>query len=214
MSTDCSTAMSGASAVTVLGIPGPTQRPKSGSKKTPRTPGNRAEAGSGRDARAPFVPGRGSLRPPQRPAPLLGPAALATDRRSPDCAPVCLRLGGGQSPGRRTLLSGPALGGRRGHVALSGAHRGSLPPPILPAVARWSWLAPGVGSARPPTHATAAPAALQPRTQPGGASLGSSPRELPGQPALSLLGAGDPAAMPRPQKPTPTAKTGSINDLL
>src|SRR3989304_736269 len=150
MSTDCSTAMSGANSVPVPGIPEPTERPKSGSKKTPPTPGNRAEAGSGRDARAPVVPGRGSLRPHQRPAPLLGPAPLATDRRSPNCAPVCLRLGGGQSPGRGTLLSGPALGGRRGHVALSGAHRGSLPPPILPAVARWGRLGPGLSSARPP----------------------------------------------------------------
>src|SRR3972149_8298579 len=203
MSTDCSTAMSGASSVPVPDIPRPTQRLQSGSKKTPPTPGSRAEAGSGREARAPVVSGRGSLRPHQRPAPLLGPAALAPDRRSPDCAPVCLRPGGGQSPGRGTLLSGPALGGRRGHVALSGAHRGSLPSPILPAVARWSWLAPGVGSARPPTHATAAPAALQPRTQPSGTSLGSSAGELPGQPGLSLLGARRPAGMPRPQDPAP-----------
>src|SRR3990167_8097327 len=214
MSTDCSTARSGASSVPVPGIPGPTQRPKSGSKKTPPTPGNRAEAGSGRDARAPLVPGRGSLRPPQRPAPLLGPAALAPDRRSPDGAPVCLRPGGGQSPGRGTLLSGPALGGRPGHGAVSGAHRCSLPPPILPAVARWGWLAPGVGSARPPTHATALPAALQPRTQPGGTSLGSSAGELLRQPRLSLLAAGDPAGMPRPQDPPPPTKTGPIDDLL
>src|SRR3990167_4087377 len=179
MSTDCSTARGGASSVPVPGIHGPTGRPKSGSKKTPPTPGNRAEAGSGRDARTPLVSGRGSLRPAQRPAPLLGPAARATDRRSPDCAPVCLRLGGGQSPGRGTLLSGPALGGRRGHVALSGAHRCSLPQPILPDVARWGWLAPGVGSACPPTHATAVSAALQPRTQPRGTPLGSSAGELP-----------------------------------
>src|SRR3990170_1481231 len=214
MSTDCSTARGGASSVPVPGIPGPTQRPKSGSKKTPPTPGNRAEAGSGRDARAPLVPGRGSLRPQQRPAPLLGSAALATDRRSPDCAPVCLWLGGGQSSGRGTLLSGPALGGRRGHGAVSGAHRGSLPPPILPDGARWGWLAPGLGSARPPTHATAVPAALQPRTQSRGTSLGSSAGELPEQPGLSLLGAGGPASMPRPQDPPPPTKTGPIDDLL
>src|SRR3990172_8752776 len=214
MSTDCSTARGGATSAPVPGIPGPTYRLKSGSKKTPPTPGNRAEAGSGRDARAPLVSGRGSLRPQQRPAPLLGPTTRATDRRSPDCAPVCLRPGGGQSPGRGTLLSGPALGGRRGHGAVSGAHRCSLPPPILPDVARWGWLAPGVGSARPPTHATALPAALQPRTQPGGTSLGSSAGELPGQPGLSLPGAGGPAGMPRPQDSTPTAQTGPIHDLL
>src|SRR3990172_10836442 len=142
MSTDCSTAMSGANSVPAPGIPEPTERPKSGSKKTPPTRGNRAEAGSGRDARAPVVPGRGSLRPHQRPAPLLGPAALATDRRSPNCAPVCLRPGGGQSPGRGTLLFGPALGGRRGHVAVSGAHGGLLPQPKSPPFVDGGGLAP------------------------------------------------------------------------
>src|SRR5579863_4805661 len=131
MSTVCSIGTPGASWVPGRVTSSPTVHARRNSKKTPPTPPrslNRASAGH---ARALAVSRRGALRAAQRPAPLLGALAAATERWPASHPRVRLWLGRRESSGRPSLFAGSPWGRCGGDVGLPGSDRRRLPRRLL-----------------------------------------------------------------------------------